>query len=131
MSKAKIVIEFDSIDSANDKIDEIHQLLMRRNPLDEPFAYIEVEPTKKVIANEMKTITFEENDSTSQLYYCSDGGNAGGEYYKSPDVITATNKLKKENKIIRDALRELLQQIECADGTAQLDIADARAVLDT
>ena len=34
---AKIVIEFDSLQDAEDSIDDVRQLFMRRNPLDEPM----------------------------------------------------------------------------------------------
>lgn len=41
--KAKIVVEFDgefAKDEAYEKLDDVQQLFLRRNPLDEPFIYI-------------------------------------------------------------------------------------------
>ena len=33
----KIIIEFDSLEEAREALDDVHQLFMRRNPLDEPI----------------------------------------------------------------------------------------------
>jgi hypothetical protein len=43
MPKARIVISFDDQFSAENKIDDVRQLFMRRNPMDEPDIYIEIE----------------------------------------------------------------------------------------
>ncbi len=41
--KARIVISFKNQYEAENEIDDVRQLFMRRNPLDEPDIYIEVE----------------------------------------------------------------------------------------
>ena len=40
MTKANIVIELQNREQANNYIDDVRQLFMRRNPLDEPFISI-------------------------------------------------------------------------------------------
>jgi len=43
----------------------------------------------------MKAIEFQENDSASQLYWCSEGGGAGGKYYPADQVEALIKAAKK------------------------------------
>jgi len=50
METVRIVIEFNgeyAQQNADDKIDDVRQLFMRRNPLDEPYIFIESIPSEE------------------------------------------------------------------------------------
>lgn len=54
-----------------------------------------------------------------------------GEYYRADTVVLILAKERDTCNTLRTALSDLLQQIECRDGTDQLNIEQAKAALNT
>ena len=57
MSRVKIVIDLNNQQEADDKIDDVRQIFMRRNPMDEPSIYTEVQTEDHYLSpNEVKEL---------------------------------------------------------------------------